>query len=40
MTSIGYQPVQLQQAITPPKKNYLKEIDGLIGRSLFGNMIE
>jgi len=39
MTSIGYQPVQLQQLIAPPKKDYLRELDSLIGRSLFGKMI-
>jgi hypothetical protein len=39
MASIGYQPVQLQQVIAPPKKDYFRELDGLIGRSLFGKMI-
>ena len=39
MTSIGYQPVQLQQLIAPPKKDYFRELDNLIGRSLFGKMI-
>lgn len=39
MTSIGYQPVQLQQLIAPPKKDYFRELDSLIGRSLFGKMI-
>ena len=39
MASIGYQPVQLQQLIAPPKKDYLRELDGLINRSLFGKMI-
>jgi hypothetical protein len=40
MTSIGYTPVQLQQLIAPPKKDYVRELDGLIGRSLFGKMIK
>ena len=39
MTNIGYQPVQLQQLIAPPKKDYFRELDNLIGRSLFGKMI-
>ena len=39
MTSIGYQPVQMQQLIAPPKKDYFRELDSLIGRSLFGKMI-
>lgn len=33
-TSIGYTPVQLQQLITPPKKDYMRELDGLFGRLL------
>jgi len=40
MTSIGYTPVQLQQLIAPPKKDYFRELDGLIGRSLFGKMLK
>lgn len=40
MTSIGYTPVQLQQLIAPPQKDYFRELDGLIGRSLFGKMIK
>ena len=40
MTSIGYTPVQLQQLVAPPKKDYFRELDGLIGRSLFGKMIK
>lgn len=34
MTSIGYTPVQLQQLIAPPKKDYIRELDGLFGRLL------
>ena len=34
MTSIGYTPVQLQQLVTPPKKDYMRELDGLFGRLL------
>ena len=37
--SIGYQPVQMQQLIAPPKKDYFRELDNLIGRSLFGKMM-
>jgi len=37
--SIGYQPVQLQQIIAPPKKDYMKQLDDLIGRGLFGKML-
>jgi len=40
MTSIDYTPVQLQQLVAPPKKDYFRELDGLIGRSLFGKMIK
>jgi hypothetical protein len=31
-TSIGYQPVQVQQAIVPQQKDYMKELDGMLLR--------
>jgi hypothetical protein len=32
MATIGYQPVQVQQAIAPPQKDYMRELDGMLLR--------
>ena len=37
--SIAYQLPQLQQQIRPQQKDYNQQLEGLIGRSLFGKMI-
>jgi hypothetical protein len=39
MTALNYQPVQLQQQITPARKDYMQQLDALIDRSLFGKML-
>ena len=39
LSGISYQPLQVPEVIQAPKKDYIAELDNLINRSLFGNMI-
>ena len=39
MSGISYTPVQIQEAIAPQQRDYMQQLEGLIGRSLFGRMI-
>ena len=39
MSGISYTPVQIQEAVAPQQRDYMQQLEGLIGRSLFGRMI-